>query len=87
MYQDWTQKTWELRDKRVDGWFLLDSFWPTLAMVAVYVYIVTIWGPKFMENRKPYNINTFLIYYNAFQVGLSAYIFIQVRISKVLILT
>ena len=73
----WSDRLWELRDKRVDGWFMLDSFWPTLLLVAAYLFIVKVWGPRFMENRPPYNINTFLIYYNAAQVGLSAYIVIQ----------
>ncbi len=80
--QKWYEDLWELRDKRVDGWFMMDSFWPTLVLVAGYVYIVKIWGPRFMKDRKPYNIDTFLIYYNASQVILSAYIFIQVRIRK-----
>ena len=73
----WSDRLWELRDKRVDGWFMLDSFWPTLLLVAAYLWIVKVWGPRFMENRPPYNITTFLIYYNAAQVALSAYIVIQ----------
>lgn len=77
-FNEWSDRLWDLRDKRVDGWFMLDSFWPTLLLVAAYLFIVKIWGPRFMENRPPYNINTFLIYYNACQVGLSAYIFVQV---------
>jgi len=76
-FNEWSDRLWDLRDKRVDGWFMLDSFWPTLLLVAAYLFIVKIWGPRFMENRPPYNINTFLIYYNACQVGLSAYIFVQ----------
>jgi hypothetical protein len=27
------------RDRRVDGWFLVDSIWPTLAIIATYYYI------------------------------------------------
>lgn len=76
-FNEWSDHLWDLRDKRVDGWFMLDSFWPTLLLVAAYLFIVKIWGPRFMENRPAYNINTFLIYYNACQVGLSAYIFVQ----------
>lgn len=79
-YQNFSQFLWEQRDKRVDGWFMLDSFWPTVLLVAFYVYIVKFWGPNFMKDRRPYNIDTFLVYYNAAQVLLSAYIFIVVRI-------
>ena len=77
-YERKMEQLWDLRDKRVDGYFMMDSIWPTLAIVALYVYIVKIWGPNFMKDRKPYNINTFLIFYNAFQVIVSAYLFIQV---------
>ena len=62
----------------MDGRFLMDSFWPTSVLVLLYVYIVSIWGPNFMKDRKPYNISTFLVWYNAFQVLLSSYLFIQV---------
>ena len=74
--QKWWDDVWELRDKRVDGWPMLDSPLPTVILVLAYVYIVTVWGPRFMKDRKPYNISTFLVYYNFAQVVLSAYIFI-----------
>lgn len=60
-FNEWSDRLWDLRDKRVDGWFMLDSFWPTFLLVAAYLFIVKIWGPRFMENRPAYNINTFLI--------------------------
>ena len=31
-YQNKVEQLWELRDKRVDGWFMMDSFWPTVAL-------------------------------------------------------
>ncbi len=70
---------WEKRDRRVDGWFLLDSPLPTIAICMTYVYLVKVWGPNYMRDRKPLNISKFLIWYNAFQVLLSTYIFVQVR--------
>ena len=76
-FNKWSDGLWELRDKRVDGWFMLDNFWPTLLLVGVYFFIVKFWGPWFMEKRPPYNITAFLVYYNACQVGLSSYIFVQ----------
>ena len=77
--QKWLDDVWELRDKRVDGWPMLDSYWPTLLLCSAYVYLVTIAGPRFMRDRKPYNISTFLVFYNLFQVILSTYIFVMVR--------
>ena len=79
-YKRKMEELWDLRDTRVDGYFLMNSIWPTVSIVALYVYIVKIWGPNFMKDRKPYNINTFLIFYNAFQVIVSGYLFIQVCI-------
>lgn len=77
-YESKMEYLWDLRDTRVDGYFMMHSIWPTLAIVCLYVYIVKFWGPNFMKDRKPYNINTFLIFYNALQVIVSAYLFIQV---------
>ena len=78
-FQSWLNDVWELRDKRVDGWPMMDSYWPTLLLCSAYVYLVTVWGPRFMKDRKPFNISTFLVYYNFFQVLLSTYIFVLVR--------
>lgn len=83
--QKWWNDVWEFRDKRVDGWPMLGSIWPTLIMCTAYVFIVTVLGPRFMRNRKPFNISTFLVYYNLLQVILSAYIFITVRIFNPLV--
>lgn len=65
---------WEFRDRRVDGWFLMSSPMPTIALCVIYVYLVKVWGPNFMKNREPINCQTFMLIYNAFQVLLSMYI-------------
>jgi len=65
---------WEVRDKRMDGLPGLSSPLPTVLICLTYVYIVKVAGPRFMKDREPYNIRTFLIVYNTFQVLLSAYI-------------
>ena len=82
-WSEWWEVTWEeKRDRRVDGWFLMDSFWPTLVICATYVYIVKVAGPRFMRDREPMNIRGFLIVYNAFQVLFSLYIFTEVRLWR-----
>jgi len=65
---------WEKRDPRMDGLPLLNSPLPTALICMCYVFIVKVAGPRFMQNREPYNIRTFLVIYNALQVALSAYI-------------
>lgn len=58
----------------MDGPPLLNSPLPTALICMCYVFIVKVAGPRFMQNREPYNIRTFLVIYNALQVALSAYI-------------
>ena len=65
----------DLRDPRVDDWPLMSSIWPTTIICTVYVYIVKVVGPKFMENRQPYEIRGILIVYNAFQTLFSFWMF------------
>jgi hypothetical protein len=55
------------------------SPFPVIAILAGYLYFVLNYGPKFMENRKAYNINTIVKYYNLVQVGLCLYLSIEVR--------
>ena len=72
-------RVWEQRDRRVDGWPLMESPLPTFLLCASYVFIVKVWGPRFMRDRKPYEIKPFLIVYNLAQVVFSTYIFVEVR--------
>nr|WDS84442.1 elongation of very long chain fatty acids protein 1 [Apocyclops royi] len=74
---DLYEEVWDKRDLRVEGWPLMSSPVPTILICAAYVYIVKVLGPNFMKNREPYNIKSFLIWYNAAQVVLSTYIFVQ----------
>ncbi len=75
---EWWDAAWEQRDRRVDGWPLMDSPLPTLALCLSYVFIVKVAGPWYMRDREPLNLRTFLIGYNAFQVAFSVYIFTEV---------
>lgn len=67
---------WERRDRRVDDYILMQSVLPTLFLCLGYVYIVKVWGPRYMKDRQPFEIRSFIIIYNAFQVVLSAYLFL-----------
>ena len=59
---------WDRRDVRVDDWPLMSSPLPTLLLCSAYFYIVKIWGPQFMRDRKPYELKNTLIIYNIIQV-------------------
>ena len=68
----------ELRDRRMDGLPLMGNPLYTIILCALYVYVVKVAGPNYMKHRPPMNIKKFMIGYNAFQVILSGYIFVQV---------
>lgn len=72
-------------DPRVGSWPLMESPIPTLVIVLLYLYSVTIAGPRVMSNKKPYNLRNVLIAYNAFQVVFSLGMLYEV-IDKFLIL-
>ncbi|KAF3427942.1 hypothetical protein E2986_02472 [Frieseomelitta varia] len=58
-------------DPRVSDWPLMDSPIPTFFIVLLYLYGVTILGPRVMANRKPFKLRGTLVAYNAFQVVFS----------------
>lgn len=74
-------------DGRLEDWLLMSSPWPTIAMTIAYLIICKV-GPKFMENRKPWQLRGFIVIYNFCLVLLSAYMFIEVsesiRITRIL---
>lgn len=58
----------------------MDTPIPTAIFIFCYLSWVVVLGPLFMRDRKPFSLRNTLIYYNAFQVTLSAYMFYEVRI-------
>ncbi|KOX78713.1 Elongation of very long chain fatty acids protein 1 [Melipona quadrifasciata] len=44
------------------------------SIVLLYLCIVLKYGPEFMKTRKPYNLKTFIRYYNIFQIVANTYI-------------
>jgi len=53
------------------------SIWPTIVICGAYVYIVKVLGPRFMENREPYNIKKILLVYNFAQTVFSFWMFCE----------
>lgn len=66
-------------DPRVSDWPLMDSPIPTFLIVLLYLYGVTILGPRVMANRKPFKLRGTLLAYNAFQVIFSLGMLYEVR--------
>ncbi|XP_043289106.1 elongation of very long chain fatty acids protein AAEL008004-like isoform X2 [Venturia canescens] len=55
-------------DPRVSDWPLMDSPVPVIFIVALYLYTVTLLGPRVMVNQKPFHLRSILVAYNALQV-------------------
>ncbi|KAK2565418.1 Elongation of very long chain fatty acids protein 4, partial [Acropora cervicornis] len=61
-----------ISDPKTADWPLVATPWPTIALVATYLFIVKV-GPKIMEKREAYNFKEVLILYNFALVLLSAW--------------
>ncbi|XP_040567417.1 very long chain fatty acid elongase AAEL008004 [Lepeophtheirus salmonis] len=70
-------KLWEIRDKRVDGWPLMESVWPTLIICMAYMITSKFLGPLYMRNRAPYKLYGAIRLYNVIQVIASIYMFVN----------
>ncbi|XP_012524535.1 elongation of very long chain fatty acids protein [Monomorium pharaonis] len=63
-----------VKDPMVDTWFLMESPSPMLCIVGAYLLFVLKIGPKMMEKRPAFQLNTVMIAYNAFQVLFSIWL-------------
>ena len=68
-------------DPRTKDWFLMQSSWPMLAVCASYLVMCKV-GPLLLRNRKPFEMTVAMIVYNLTMVGLSFYLFVEVRQPK-----
>jgi GNS1/SUR4 family len=59
---------------------MMSSPIPSLVICLLYVYVVEIGLPRFMENRKPMEFRNLMVAYNFAMVALSGYIFMEVNI-------
>ncbi|CAN8003632.1 unnamed protein product [Ixodes pacificus] len=66
-----------LRDPRTAGWSLTADLRFMLPVCLGYLYVVKIAGPRWMMNRKPYNLKAAIMGYNVFQVIANAFFFVQ----------
>ncbi|XP_064624277.1 very long chain fatty acid elongase 4-like isoform X1 [Lineus longissimus] len=73
----------EKGDPRVESWFLMKNPIPVFVIFILYLLMVK-YGPKFMQNREPWNLRLIIVPYNALMVALSTYMFYEVLVSAVL---
>ena len=72
---------WNIRDRRVDDWFLMSSIWPTITLCVCYLYFSIALGPWLMKNREPFHIYPLIQLYNVFVTLLSAYMVYEIGMS------
>ncbi|GAB6032928.1 hypothetical protein CHUAL_012123 [Chamberlinius hualienensis] len=72
---------WQYRDTRGDDpkYWLLQSIKPIIFFTTLY-YLMVIYGPKWMKNRKPMNLKFFVFVYNIAISILNLYIFLELAI-------
>lgn len=46
----------------------MNTVWPVVTIIAAYLYVVLKAGPKYMEQRKAYDLKTVIRIYNIVQV-------------------
>ncbi|XP_045464792.1 elongation of very long chain fatty acids protein 4-like [Harmonia axyridis] len=76
-------------DPRTYKYILMDSIWIPFAITIAYLIFVLHIGPRFMKNRKAYDLKKPIMIYNLLQVAMNIYLciyvvyaFSQVAISK-----
>uniref|UniRef100_A0A8C1B9H3 Elongation of very long chain fatty acids protein n=1 Tax=Cyprinus carpio carpio TaxID=630221 RepID=A0A8C1B9H3_CYPCA len=67
---------WVLRDTRVRGWLLLDSYTPTFMLTITYLLTIYL-GTKYMRNRPAYSLKNVLLLYNFSITMLSLYMLVE----------
>lgn len=60
-------------DSRTHGWALIGNPIPLIAICVFYVYVVKIWGPKWMADKKPFELRGLMVAYNLILVLLNAF--------------
>ncbi|XP_076686855.1 very long chain fatty acid elongase AAEL008004 [Andrena cerasifolii] len=61
-------------DPRTNDWFLVSGPGPLLMIVVSYVYFSISAGPRYMRDKKPYDLRNVMIVYNFSQVLASMYL-------------
>lgn len=69
-------------DPRTKPWLLSGSPGPLFTILGTYLYFCLYAGPKYMKDRKPFELKNTLIVYNIIQVVLSVVLVIEVSFKS-----
>lgn len=70
-------------DYRTDDWLIVNTPFPILTIIALYLYLSTNFGPKCMQTRQPFNLKYVIAFYNLFQVVGNLYLVFYVSRTSV----
>ncbi|KAF3427944.1 hypothetical protein E2986_06180 [Frieseomelitta varia] len=70
------------KEMMVDSWPMMNSPGPMLCIVGTYLAFVLKVGPKMMEKRPAFQLNSLLILYNAVQVLFSIWLTLKVTLNE-----
>lgn len=77
VYDVYTYLTEDLASPVTKNWFLVGKLQNLLLILAGYLYFCNTWGPRYMKDRKPYNLKNVIKIYNIFQILISLYLFYE----------
>lgn len=60
-------------DSRTRGWALIGNPIPLVVICVLYVFVVKVWGPKWMADKKPFELRGLMVAYNFILVVLNAF--------------
>jgi elongation of very long chain fatty acids protein 7 len=61
-------------DPRIADQPIVASFYQIPLIIFAYLYFVLGYGPKFMKNRSPYKLKTFMQLYNIIQIFINTFL-------------
>lgn len=71
-----------LPDPRLRDYLFMSNPFPMFVILGCYLMFVLKWGPKFMKNRKPYDLNRIMIAYNIIQIIACARLVLQASVHR-----
>ncbi|XP_031329031.1 elongation of very long chain fatty acids protein-like isoform X2 [Photinus pyralis] len=58
----------ELADPRVNDWPFMSNPWKICGLIGFYLYMIYVYLPSYMADKKPYSLKGIIAVYNVFQV-------------------
>ncbi|XP_050086268.1 elongation of very long chain fatty acids protein AAEL008004-like [Anopheles aquasalis] len=78
LFKNYKELFFERRDERSAQLPLAGSPILIVGLVVAYLYFVLRWGPRYMSNRKPYDLRNVIKAYNLFQVIANSILFLRI---------